>query len=277
MSQIKIPHDDRRIEYSQLWTAVPGPMGAEHTTAKDGESFRFSFNVSEGSTIEVHGGLRPTVNASLVPVSSYTLDSDSADYNYTAPWISNGTAPLVKFFESSALGAGAHTLLVYMLSNNSYYLDFIQINDASVDPAGLSRHRGKFTSGEGRKRPFPAAGIAGIVFGSIVLLLGVIAAMLLCFRRRRTRARRKLTFSFVEPARERKGTLDTNASVLTPYTLTAPSPTLQRQTTREQQRRIFESGPVIPTLPTVEPASQAGPSRSRYPILRLHSVPGEPG
>ncbi|KAJ7216666.1 hypothetical protein GGX14DRAFT_696381 [Mycena pura] len=227
MSQIKIPHTDSRIRYSQLWITTPGPIGEEHTTSTEGETFGFHFNVSEGSTIEVHGGIRPTANPSLAPMSAYSLDDSQDAVLYTSPWVTNST-PVLSFFNSSALSAGVHTLSMRMMNNNSYYLDFLQINDASAEPPPAVYHvssttgssptggasRGNFS--EARK-PFPAAGIAAVVFGSVIFMLCIFGAVLLW--RRRARARRgRRPLIFLEPKR------DSGGPALTPFTLAAPSP-----------------------------------------------------
>jgi len=225
MSQIKIPHTDSRILYSQLWTTTPGPIGEEHTTSTEGESFSFQFNVSEGSTIEVHGGIRPTTKPSFAPMSAYSLD-DSQGVLYVSPLVTK-SAPVLSFFNSSALSAGVHTLSMRMMNNNSYYLDFIQINDASAEPPPAAVYHVSPTTGSSptggasrgnfseARKPFPAAGIAAVVFGSVIFMLCVFGAVLLWRRRTQQRDRPLI---FLEPKR------DSGGPALTPFTLTAPSP-----------------------------------------------------
>ncbi|KAJ7178037.1 hypothetical protein C8R46DRAFT_668691 [Mycena filopes] len=230
MSQVKIPHDDLRITYSQMWTTTSGPIGSEHTTSISGESFTFPFNVSEGSTIEVHGSIRPTANASSVPTSSYFLDDANATL-YTAPWATTST-PVLKFYNSSALPAGVHVLLVRTTSNNPYYFDFIQINDAAVDPPILNKsspsatrsHRSTASarrsppSSKNNKSNLPAAAIAGAVFGSVVLLLCLLWVFLLC----RTRMKEQTPRMPMSPSPPRNNDLR-EPPILTPFDLTAPT------------------------------------------------------
>ncbi|KAJ6613556.1 hypothetical protein B0H10DRAFT_1951348 [Mycena sp. CBHHK59/15] len=221
MSQILIPHSDPRILYSSLWTTCPGPVGSEHTTTTIGESFNFRFNMSEGATIEVHRGIRPTTaNISILARSAYVID-DAGGRN-------------TAFYNSSALSAGPHTLFVRMLSDNPYYLDYIQINDASDDPPTLAAAAASPAATNLDSNSPPIGAVVGVIAGGALMfcLLGAL------FIYSGEHGEPILSSSFLVSPLSEIGV----EAVVTPFTQTSPSLSARyKQGTRPTTAVVSES------------------------------------
>ncbi|KAJ7704366.1 hypothetical protein B0H17DRAFT_1193610 [Mycena rosella] len=218
MKQTIVSESDSRINYSQGWSSVPGPLGPERTTFTYGQSFNFRFNVSEGGTVEVHGGLHPSPNSSIVLKSVYDVDNQD-QFMYTASWVAHST-PVASFYNSSPLSAGSHTLFVSMLSNNPYFFDFIQINDplAGADPASSASSSATPTASQitSSASSVPVAAIVVTSFGSLALLASLIVA---AFLLRRRQHRRRSRLGLVPPS-------DSGESCVDPFTETASTSVL---------------------------------------------------
>ncbi|KAJ7368805.1 hypothetical protein DFH08DRAFT_928849 [Mycena albidolilacea] len=189
MNQVIIPHDDlARITYSDAWSTTPGPKGLEHTTSTPRETFSVKFDVLEGGTIEVFGGIRPTPNSTVKVQSLYSIDG-GYPFTYDAPWAAVSSS--VRQFFNTSLSARSHQLFVCanrVADDMPYYLDYIQINNtvsASSNPSSAvpsSTDTSPISTPLSHSSPDITAIVGGAVGGFFTL---VVLALVLFFLRRR--------------------------------------------------------------------------------------------
>ncbi|KAI0073764.1 hypothetical protein K474DRAFT_1710416 [Panus rudis PR-1116 ss-1] len=180
-----VNENDGRIQYSGLWTLeAKDPRGfttTTHTSTSAGSLASMYFN---SSMVIVVGVVHPS-NDSFPPASAnYTIDDDYS-VELSLP-VTNRDIPNQQFFQSPALTPGVHQLTINVTSNGSpYTLDYLFLCGNSTGAIAAT------ISSAGPRQELwskKAAIIVGSILGSMMLLLLIALACVLCnIRKRKTR------------------------------------------------------------------------------------------
>ncbi|PPQ87244.1 hypothetical protein CVT25_004094 [Psilocybe cyanescens] len=150
-------------EYLQTTTWVRNATDAPTATFKFNGRYLFTWlhfqgcrwiyakdDIDIGTSVSVFGTLDSADKMRGIPISSYSVDNE-------APIVYMGPIPDVfqykqLFFQSNTLSPGSHTLLITVLSNASYYVDFFTVapNPAIVP---ISRSSSSFISSSSSSYP----------------------------------------------------------------------------------------------------------------------------
>ncbi|KAF8201956.1 hypothetical protein K438DRAFT_1965405 [Mycena galopus ATCC 62051] len=172
---------DARITYTPQWVHDGSDEDFQHTsqrTSAAGDSFTLEF---EGQSISYWGGMTSqTMNASVI------IDGGPTTF-FGVPVGATTTNNLL--FQSGALSAGIHTMVVTAQNDQDLWTDYFLVNPtntpSSIPAASSSSGSSSSPTSSPSPKPTPVGVIVGCFVAVVVVLVALTAAILLLWRRRR--------------------------------------------------------------------------------------------